>query len=125
MIKLVFTRQRETLTIEVENKIILYRDRKYKDGIQFMPKDSNLDMIVLKSRNKFPLEVVKWINDANQGKNLEEYQSAFDDEALIPIIIKDARLNGCVFQKRLDVQEKEKGELKEEEKNEETEKITG
>ena len=100
MITLVFTRIRETFTIEVENKIIVYKDKKYPAGFQFMPKDPNFKKIVLFSRNKIPPEVIKWVEDANRGKNLEEYQSAKDDEALIPIIIKDAKINGAVFQGR-------------------------
>jgi len=100
MIKLVFTRIRETFTIEVENKIIVYRDKKYPKGFQFMPKDPNFKKIVLFSRNRLPPEVVNWIEESNQGKNLEEYQSAKDDEELIPIIIRDAKINGCVFQGR-------------------------
>lgn len=102
MIKLVFTKIRETFTIEVENKIIVYRDKKYPGGIQFMPKDKNFERIVLFSRNKIPKEVIDWIEDANQGKNLEEYKSAENDDELVPIIIKDAKLRGCVFQRRID-----------------------
>ncbi len=100
MIKLVFTRIRETFTIEVENKIIVYRDKKYPKGFQFLPKDSNLNKIILFSRNRLSKEIINWIEEANSGKNLEEYQSAKDDEALIPIIIKDAKINGCVFHGR-------------------------
>jgi len=98
MIKLVFTNGRKTFTIEVQERIIIYRDRRFPSGFQFMPKDPDFKKIVLFSRNRLPKEVVAWIEDANSGKNLEEYQGAKDDEALIPIIIKDARLNGCVFQ---------------------------
>ena len=100
MIKLVFTRVRETFTIEVENKIIVYRDKKYPKGFQFMPKNSTLNKIILFSRNRLSPEIINWINEANQGENLKEYQGAKDDEELVPIIIKDAKLNGCVFQGR-------------------------
>ena len=95
---LVFTIVRKTFTIEVENKIIINRDNKYPKGFQFMPKDPDFEKIVLFSRNRIPKEVVIWINDANSGKNLEEYQSAKTDEALVKIVIKDAKINGCVFQ---------------------------
>ena len=100
MIKLVFTIGRRTFTIEVEKKIIVYRDNRYPKGFQFMPKDPNFKKMVLFSRNKIPKEVIAWVEDANSGKNLEEYQSAKDDEGLVPIIIHDARVNGCVFQRR-------------------------
>ncbi len=101
MIKLVFTRIRTTFTIEIDNKIIVYKDRKFPRGFQFMPRDPEIRKIILFSRNKLPQEVIKWIEDANSGKNLEEYLSAKDDEALVPIVIRDAKLNGCVFQKRI------------------------
>ena len=100
MIKLVFTKVRETFTIEIEDKIIVYKDKKYPKGFQFMPKDKDFKRIVLFSRNKLHPETIKWIEEANQGKNLEEYQSANGDEALVPIIIRDAKLNGAVFQRR-------------------------
>ncbi len=100
MIRLVFTRVRETFTIEIEDKIIMYKDKKYPKGFQFMPKDPDFKRIVLFSRNKLHPETIKWIEDANSGKNLEEYQSAKDDEALVKIVIKDAQINGCVFQGR-------------------------
>ncbi len=100
MIKLVFTKVRETFTIEIEDKIIVYKDKKYPKGFQFMPKDKDFKRIVLFSRNKLHPETIKWIEEANQGKNLEEYQGAKDDEALVPIIIRDGELNGAVFQGR-------------------------
>ena len=101
MIKLVFTQVRDTFVIEIENKIITYRDqRKFPKGFQFMPKDPNFKKIVICSRNRIPLEIIKWVEDANSGKNLEEYQSAKMDEDLVKIVIKDAETNGCVFQGR-------------------------
>ena len=100
MIRLVFTKIRETFTIEIEDKIIVYKDKKYPSGIQFMPKDKDFKRIVLFSRNKIHPDTIKWIEDANQGKNLEEYQGATDDEALVLIIVRDGELNGAVFQGR-------------------------
>jgi len=91
---------RDTITIEIENKIIVYKDKKYPDGFQFMPKDPNFKKIVLFSRNKLPKEVIQWVESCNQGKNLEDYNAAKDDEALVPIIIYDAKINGCTFQGR-------------------------
>jgi len=98
MIILIFTHGRETFTIEIENKIIVYKDKKYPGGVQFLPKQKNFERLVLFSRNKIPKEVVEWINESNSGKNLEEYQSAENDEALVPIIIRDAKIKGAVFQ---------------------------
>jgi len=105
MIKLVFTKNRETFSIEMKDKIIYYKDRKFPKGIQFMPEDPDLYRIAIMSRNRIPKDVIDWIRDANSGKNLQEYLEAKDDEGLVPIIKKDAGIHSCVFQKRLDSDE--------------------
>jgi len=102
MIKLIFTTGRETISLEIENKIIIYRDRKFLMGIKFMPMDPYFERIVLFSRNRIPQEIVSLIKESNSGKNLEEYQGAKDDENLAMIVKRDAALKGCVFQKRID-----------------------
>ena len=117
-IKLIFTANRETFTIEIFNKNIFYRDRKWPAGIQFMPYDRAVRKLIILSRNRIPMWMLTWIEEANQGKNLEEYKAAQNDEDLVPIIKKDAGEKGCVFQKRIDeevsaeelakIQEKEK-----------------
>lgn len=103
-ISLIFTINRETFLIEILNKIITYRDRMMKKGIQFMPKDVAVRKLVIMSRNRIPMWILTWIEEANSGKNLEEYQSAKTDEDLIPIIKKDAASKGCIFQKREDIE---------------------
>ena len=104
MIKLVFTAGRETISIEIDNKIITYKDRRFTEGFQFMPIDKELKKKLLMPRiNRIPKEIVELINDANQGKNLKEYEEAQDDETLSIIIKKDAVLKGCVFQTRIDL----------------------
>lgn len=103
MIKLVFTAGRETISIEVENKVITYKDRRFTDGFEFMPLSTEVRKKLLMPRiNRIPPEIVELIKDANQGKNLKEYEEAKDDEALVIIIKKDAGLKGCVFQTRID-----------------------
>ena len=101
MIKLIFTAGRETITIEIEDKIIVYRDRRFPQGIKILPKDKNFETIVLLSRNRIPKEVIELVKDANQGKNLQEYLKAENDEALVTIVKRDAKLKGCIFQKRI------------------------
>ena len=103
MIKLIFTAGRETITIEIEGKIIVYRDRKFPQGIKIIPKDKNFETIVLLSRNRIPKELVDLVRDANRGKNLQEYNDAKDDEEIVIIIKRDAKLKGCIFQKRIDL----------------------
>lgn len=102
MIKLIFTVGREAMSLEIKNKIIFYRDRKFLQGIQFMPKEDTFEKTVIMSRNRIPKEVVELIRHANSGKNLKEYNEAEDDEALVVIVKRDAALKGCVFQKRVD-----------------------
>ena len=102
MIQLIFTVGRETTSIEIENKLVMYKDRKFPKGIKFMPMDANFNYQVIMSRNKIPKEIANLILDANTGKNLIEYQNAKDDEALVTIIKRDAALKGCVFQKKVD-----------------------
>ena len=103
MIKLVFTAGRETISIEIENKTIVYRDRRFSEGFQFMPVKGNINLILVMSRNRIPKEIVELIRESNSGKNLEEYNNAKDDEELSVIVKKDAALKGCVFQKRIDI----------------------
>ena len=104
MIKLVFTTGRETISIEIDNKLITYKDRRFTEGFQFMPIDHELKKKLLMPRiNRIPKEIVELINDANRGKNLKEYEEAQDDEALSIIIKRDAALKGCVFQRRIDI----------------------
>jgi hypothetical protein len=103
MIKLVFTTGRETISIEIDKKIITYNDRRFPKGFQFMPIIGNVNLISIMSRNRIPKEIVELMKEANSGKNLKEYREAPDDEALSVIIKRDAALKGCVFQKRIDL----------------------
>jgi len=103
MIKLVFTTGRETISIEINNKVLTYRDRRFVDGFSIMPLTHELRKKLLTPRiNRIPKEIVELINDTNRGKNLEEYETAEDDEALAIIVKRDAALKGCVFQTRID-----------------------
>lgn len=105
-IKLIFTLNRETFYLRVlEDKTVLYSDRRWPDPWQFMPKDEKMAMKILRSRNKIPAIVLQWINEANSGKNLEEYNSADTYEDLVPIIKKDATNRGALFQRRIDEDE--------------------
>ena len=103
MIKLVFTAGRETISIEIENKIITYRDRRFTKGFQFMPIRGNVEMISIMSRNRIPQEIVELMKESNSGKNLIEYEDAKDDEELSTIVKRDAALKGCIFQTRVNI----------------------
>lgn len=98
---MIFTYDRELIQFDICNKIIVYKDRKWFRGFQFMPKDPNIIKTILLSRNSIRKEMIKWIEDANSGKNLEEYNNAKDDEELSMIVRKDSELKGCVFRKKM------------------------
>lgn len=104
LIRLVFTYEREIIMFEIYKKIIVYKDRKWPIGFQFMPKDPKIIRAIIMSRNKIRHSMVDWINEANSGKNLLEYENAEDDEELAKIVTRDAELKGCVFRERHDIE---------------------
>jgi hypothetical protein len=99
LIRIVMTYEREIVMFEISNKIIIYKDRKWPRGFQFMPEDPGIIKAILLSRNSIRHEMIKWIKDSNSGKNLEEYNTAQNDEELVDIITRDAKLKGCVLRK--------------------------
>jgi hypothetical protein len=103
-IKLIFTRDREVFTIEICNRIIKYKDRKQPQSVQFMPKDPDIKRKIIMSRNRIPNYILELIEDANSGHNLEEYQACKTDEDIVPIVIRDAKVKGCLLQKREDIE---------------------
>ena len=124
MIKLIFNINRETFVIRIQDKRVFYKDRRFHEEIQILPKDQNMIRKIICSRNKVPMFVLQWINEANSGKNLEEYQTAKDDEALVPIVKKDAARasKGCMFIKRMDEEDQEE-EIEKKISKEEVEKL--
>lgn len=100
MIKLIFTKNREIFVIEIENRIIFYKDRRISERFQLMPKSEDYMIKIIMSRNKIPSWIAGLIEDANSGNNLQEYQNAKTEEELVPIIIKDACSKGCKFERR-------------------------
>jgi len=104
IIKLILTKERETFVIEICNRIIKYKDRKQKEQIQFMPKDPEITKKVLFSRNRIPHYILELIEEANSGRNLEEYKACKTDEDFVPIVKRDALVKGCLFQKREDIE---------------------
>lgn len=103
IIRLIFSNNREVFYIDISNKNIWYKDRKLKDRVQFMPKDPNINKLVIMSRNRIPAYILDLIEDANRGHNLEEYQAAKTDDDLVPIVIRDCKIKGCLYHKREDI----------------------
>jgi len=100
MIRLLFTYEREIIIFEIENKVIVYRDRKWQTGIKFIPKDIDFIKKVIFSRNALSHRLIEWISEANSGKSLAEWEACKDDEEVAEIVIKDARSRGCVFKNK-------------------------
>jgi hypothetical protein len=55
---------------------------------------------VMLSRNRISNDMIKWIVEANAGSSLAEWQSCVDDAAVAEVVIRDARLRGCILRKR-------------------------
>lgn len=98
MIRISFVINRETISFEINEKKIKYFDRKWSQGFQFMPKDEGITKVLLMNQRVYPLaqQMVAWINEANSGKDLEEYNAAKTDEEIADIVRRDARSRGCV-----------------------------
>jgi hypothetical protein len=99
MIRLVFTYDKEVIIFDIDNKIIVYRDRKWPMGIKFIPKDEDFIRKVKFSRNRISNDMITWMMDANSGKSLAEWEACKDDLEVSEIVKRDARLKGCVFRK--------------------------
>jgi hypothetical protein len=99
LIRIAMTYEREIILFEISDKIIIYKDRKWPRGFQFMPEDPGIIKAILLSRNSIRHEMIRWIKDTNSGTNLEEYNKATTDDELKDIIIRDGKLKGCVLRK--------------------------
>lgn len=98
MINLIFTFNREVIKFSIQDKVIRYYDRKWSNGIQFMPKDVELIKKLIMNRNRIPhaQQILDWIRDANTGKNFEEYTRCTTDEEVAEVIRRDAASKGLV-----------------------------
>ena len=105
MKRLLFTFNHEVIIFDINNKEIMYRDRKWPQGIRFIPKDVGLVKMIVFSRNKLSSHLIKWIEEANSGKSLEEWNACVDDNAVVEIVKRDAKLKGCVFRKEFTEEE--------------------
>jgi hypothetical protein len=97
MLKLIFTYNHQVIFFTIDNKNIKYFDQKWQSGINFIPKDQNLVRTLIMSRNRIAHEMINWINDANSGKNLEEWEACKDDYEVAEVIKREAKMKGCVF----------------------------
>jgi len=80
-------------------------------GINFIPKDHDFVRTVIMSRNRIAAEMIRWINDANSGKNLEEWEACKDDYEVAEVIKREAKMKGCVFRQLFTEEELAKQKL--------------
>lgn len=102
MKRLVFTFNQEVLIFDINNKEIMYRDRKWPKGIRFIPKDEGLVRMIIFSRNKISNQLITWIEDANSGKNRDEWEACKNDDDVAEIVKRDAKMRGCILRKQFD-----------------------
>jgi len=98
MINLTFTFNREPIRIVIDGTRIIYFDRKWEKGVPFMPKDESYIKQLLTHQRQFPLakQIVEWIQEANSGKNFEEYSLCKTEEEVATIVKKDALSKGLL-----------------------------
>lgn len=90
MIKLIFTKGRETFVIEIKGKKIIWKDKIFKDGVQLMPIDFSL-------KGKIHKEMWDEIERTNKGESYVEYCKAKTEEDLAQIVKQDALSKACML----------------------------
>ena len=101
MIHLVFTANREVLNFTIEKRVVKYTDRIFRTWIQCIPKDPVFAQKIIMSRNKLPAFLIEMFNFSKE--EMDEYNSASDDEAIAKIIINDAVKKGCILEKKEEI----------------------
>ena len=98
MIKLAFlTMNKKVIRFEIDNRIIIYKDDLWPNGVQMMPLDVHLVREMRFSRKPNLKIMADLIINTNSGKELEEYQACKTDEALSLMVIKDAKSKGLMM----------------------------
>jgi len=102
-IRLIFSINRETFFIDIINKKVIYKDRNIQQSIQLVPKDPDYKKKIILSRNRIPKYIMDYIEQANSGKNFDEYQAAKTNEDLAKIVKWDCKSRGAKLEKREDL----------------------
>lgn len=98
MINLGFTINREIVTFRIEDRKITYFDRKWTEGVPFIPRDAEYIKKLLLHQRQFPFaqQIIAWIEESNSGKNEEEYKSCTTDEQIAELVRRDAMSKGLM-----------------------------
>lgn len=94
MIHIITAAGRETMQWKIQDKVVMYKDRRWPDWIQVLP----LDEMLLEKLKKIGGSVqvlAALLIDANSGKNKKEWEEAKNDQEVADIIVRDSRLQGC------------------------------
>ena len=93
---LIFSAQRKIIRFTIDKRKIIYFDEVWKNGIQIYPLDKLLVKRMTISRKPTVSAMGLLIIEANQGKNLEEYEACKSEESLADMIRKEALSKGLV-----------------------------
>lgn len=97
MIKLMFEIRGAYFIVTIDNKKILYWDKKegelWGGPLQYLPSDPSVKLKIKMSRNKIPPEFSKIFEITE--KEMEEFNNAKDDKELRDIVIKDCERFSC------------------------------
>ena len=96
MITLSFKYQNEFVYFVIKERVVAYFDKILANGIQIYPRNETLIKTLQQSRSPIMRKYGELIIDANQGKNLLEYQSCQTEEDLAEMIRNDCRSKGLV-----------------------------
>lgn len=103
MINLSFIAQnRDIINLRIDGRVITYYDKIWNSGVAFLPKDPKFVLKLLMSRNRIPFanNIIQWLNEANSGKNLEQYNNCKTEEDLAEMIRLDAKSKGLLEVKK-------------------------
>ena len=94
MINLVFLSNREVLKFEIKGRVVRYSDKNWKNWIQIYPLDRLFVKKLTLSRKPSLSSMGLLIIDANNGKNLEQYNDCKTEKDLAEMIRKDCQSKG-------------------------------
>jgi len=90
------TGNRKIIRFTIKNKVIIYYDDIWKDGIQFMPKDQDLIEKLQRSGKPTLKLMAELIKTTNSGAELKEYENCKTDTDVANMIRRDYRSKGLM-----------------------------
>ncbi len=101
MIKLTFVGPaRKIVRFDIEERKVRYFDDIWKSGVQVYPRHDSTIKRLSNSRNADFKVLAALLIDANQGKDLKEYNSCKTEEDIANFIRKDCKSKGLMEARR-------------------------